>query len=227
MTEEEWLKSDHLESMLSQLWKQGFDGARVPVYISTFAENGRVRKLLTPEMQRVFDDYVRWVQEDGPNPAILHPQFMESDPFERQIIDAWAINHEVRHLIRSKLNPSFWWAASSFVMTEAYDKPVVGQWHRQPTTDTAELLRASANRLRDVVGNPFRPVAFSSEWRTDTTVALARQMYESRDFSAMPILADALQDAGCDNTDVLNHCRDADATHVRGCWVVDMVLGKS
>jgi hypothetical protein len=96
--------------------------------------------------------------------------------------------------------------------------------------------------LREVFGNPFRPVAFAPEWRTDTAVTLARQMYESRDFSAMPILADALQDAGCDNPDILDHCRDAAAvlgeppagsptpppvTHVRGCWVVDLVLGKA
>jgi hypothetical protein len=52
-------------------------------------------------------------------------------------------------------------------------------------------------------------------------------MYESRDFGAMPILADALQDAGCDNDDILNHCRDEKATHVRGCWVVDLVLDKA
>jgi hypothetical protein len=50
-------------------------------------------------------------------------------------------------------------------------------------------------------------------------------MYASRDFSAMPILADALQDAGCDSDDVLNHCRGEDS-HVRGCWVVDLVLSK-
>lgn len=50
-------------------------------------------------------------------------------------------------------------------------------------------------------------------------------MYNSRDFGAMPILADALQDAGCDNEEVLSHCRDAGATHFRGCWVVDGVLG--
>jgi hypothetical protein len=79
--------------------------------------------------------------------------------------------------------------------------------------------------LRDIFGNPFRPVAFSPDWRSDTTVSLARQMYESREFSAMPILADALQDAGCDNDDILNHCR-CDGAHVRGCWVVDLVLGK-
>jgi hypothetical protein len=51
-------------------------------------------------------------------------------------------------------------------------------------------------------------------------------MYDSRDFSPMPILADALEDAGCDSADILNHCR-AETPHVRGCWVVDQVLGKS
>ena len=81
--------------------------------------------------------------------------------------------------------------------------------------------------LREMFGNPFRPAAFSSEWRTDTAVPGDGQMYESREFSAMPILADALQDAGCDNDDVLNHCRDATQVHVRGCWVVDLVLGKA
>jgi hypothetical protein len=81
--------------------------------------------------------------------------------------------------------------------------------------------------IRDIFGNPFRPVAFSPEWRTDTAVSLARQMYESRDFSAMPILADAIQDAGCDCDEILSHCRDATQPHVRGCWVVDLVLNKS
>jgi hypothetical protein len=69
-------------------------------------------------------------------------------------------------------------------------------------------------------------VPFNEEWRTSTAIALAQQMYDSRDFSAMPILADALQDAGCDSADILDHCRGA-GPHVRGCWVVDLVLGKS
>jgi hypothetical protein len=79
--------------------------------------------------------------------------------------------------------------------------------------------------LRDIFGNPFRPVTFSPSWQTDTAVSLARTMYDSREFSAMPILADALQDAGCDNDDILSHCR-GNGPHVRGCWVVDLVLGK-
>ena len=79
--------------------------------------------------------------------------------------------------------------------------------------------------LRDIFGNPFRPVTFSPSWRTGTAVSLARGMYESREFSAMPILADALQDAGCDSDEVLNHCRQP-GEHVRGCWVIDLVLGR-
>jgi hypothetical protein len=83
----------------------------------------------------------------------------------------------------------------------------------------------TAARLRDVFGNPFRPVTFDAAWRTDTAVSLAQQMYESREFSPRPIRADALQDAGCDNEDILNYCRGP-GPHVRGCWVVDLVLGK-
>ncbi len=90
--------------------------------------------------------------------------------------------------------------------------------------DAAQL--AQADFLRDVFGNPFRPVKVKPAWLTADVLALARGIYDEKAFDRMPILADALQDAGCDNDDVLNHCRDADAIHVRGCWVVDLLLGK-
>jgi hypothetical protein len=79
--------------------------------------------------------------------------------------------------------------------------------------------------LRDIFGNPFRPITINPSWLTSTATALAQQMYDSRDFTAMPILADALQDAGCDSEDVLNHCR-SEGVHIRGCFVVDLILGK-
>jgi len=94
-----------------------------------------------------------------------------------------------------------------------------------PFTDPM-LTHALVQLFRDVFANPFRPVAFSPEWQTFTTISIAKLMYDSRDFSAMPILADALQDAGCDNDDILTHCRGA-GPHVRGCWLVDAVLGKN
>lgn len=86
-----------------------------------------------------------------------------------------------------------------------------------PPAEQADLLRC-------IFGNPFRPVAFNPAWRTDTAVTLARGMYDSRDFGAMPILADALQDAGCEDEAILAHCRAA-KPHVRGCWACDLVLG--
>jgi hypothetical protein len=82
-----------------------------------------------------------------------------------------------------------------------------------------------ARLLRDAVGNPHRPAAFDPAWRSPTAVALAARMYESRDFGAMPLLADALQEAGCEDAEVLRHCRHGE--HVRGCWVVDLVLGRT
>jgi hypothetical protein len=92
--------------------------------------------------------------------------------------------------------------------------------------ETMEALnREFAELLRDTVGNPFRPAALAPVWRTNTAVSLARQMHEARDFSAMPILADALEDAGCDTPDTLAHCRDPKRVHARGCWVVNLVLG--
>src|SRR5262245_5523454 len=92
--------------------------------------------------------------------------------------------------------------------------------------ESAAERRAQAGVLRDVFGNPFRPAAFDATWRTDTVVSLAQRMSEERRFPAMPILADALQDAGCENAVILAHCRDPKGVHVRGCWVVDLVLGK-
>jgi hypothetical protein len=95
------------------------------------------------------------------------------------------------------------------------------------TTDESRSKADSVcvEALRCIFGSPFRKVKFNKKWRTDTALALAGQMYESRDFATMPILADALQDAGCDNADILDHCRDRGA-HVLGCWVIDLVLGK-
>lgn len=83
--------------------------------------------------------------------------------------------------------------------------------HHNDTEIEVYLERASVN--------------FADEWRSETVLALARHMDEAREFSAMPILADALQDVGCEDAAILNHCRGP-GPHVRGCRVVDLVLGK-
>ena len=82
-----------------------------------------------------------------------------------------------------------------------------------------------AHILRDIVGNPFKPRTFQTQWKTQTIIQLSQSMYDDRDFTAMSILGDALEEAGCTNEEILRHCRERDL-HVRGCWLVDLVLGK-
>jgi hypothetical protein len=84
----------------------------------------------------------------------------------------------------------------------------------------------TASTIRDIFGNPFRPASLDPSWLTSTVLALAEGIYQDRAFHRMPVLADALQDAGCENLDILDHCR-CDRSHVRGCWVVDLLTGRS
>ena len=93
------------------------------------------------------------------------------------------------------------------------------------TLDTAQRMRGPPV-LHDLFPNPFLPLTWNPEWFSSTVRTLAANMYDTRDFSAMPILADALQDAGCEDEQVLSHCR-ATKPHARGCWVVDAILGKT
>lgn len=88
-------------------------------------------------------------------------------------------------------------------------------------TDYDPLPSIKADILRDIVGNPWiNPIVPKSK----AIIGLASEMYESRSFVLMPILHDALMDADCFHQAVLNHCLEP--IHNRGCWVVDMILGK-
>lgn len=149
------------------------------------------------------------------------------EPFEGEAVNAVGRVHRTEPHGRSGMYRavcSAWELAKRF--PDGVPPDVVSVYDGQPNAEYEREQARQVELLRDIFGNPFRPVAFSPVWRTDTVIALAAQMYESRDFSAMPILADALQDAGCDNEGVLNHCRGP-GLHVRGCWVVDLVLSKA
>lgn len=86
-----------------------------------------------------------------------------------------------------------------------------------------------ADLLRDLFGNPWaqhRPLAPTMlHWNDDTVPKLAQIMYDGRCFADAPILADALEEGGCTDAEILRHLREP-GTHVRGCWVVDLILGK-
>jgi hypothetical protein len=92
-----------------------------------------------------------------------------------------------------------------------------------------DFVAVQADILREVIGNPFRPVRLDPAWLAGSdgaAVKLAEVIYAERRFAEMPILADALEEAGCTDLVVLEHLRQQEE-HVRGCWVVDHVLGKA
>ena len=98
-------------------------------------------------------------------------------------------------------------------------------------TDPA-LAQSSPSLLRCVFGNPFRPVTLDPSWRTPDVLSLAQAAYEQRTLPAgtleperLALLADALEDAGCDSAAILAHLRGP-GPHVRGCWALDLLLGK-
>jgi hypothetical protein len=83
--------------------------------------------------------------------------------------------------------------------------------------------------IRDIFGNPFRAVSLVPSWLiwNEATVAkLAQAIYDERAFERLPVLADALEEAGCTDAEILAHCRGP-GPHVRGCWALDLLLGKA
>jgi len=85
--------------------------------------------------------------------------------------------------------------------------------------------KAQCEMVCDVYPNPPPTLTAAPAWLTPTVNSLADAIYAKRAFDRLPILADALEDAGCTNRDILDHCRQP-GVHVRGCWVVDLVLGR-
>jgi hypothetical protein len=85
--------------------------------------------------------------------------------------------------------------------------------------------RVQCDLLRDIFGNPFCPVIVDPSWVTIPVQNIAAAIYHERAFDGLPVLADALEEAGCNDTEILAHCRGT-GPHVRGCWVLDLLLGK-
>ena len=137
----------------------------------------------------------------------------------------WTIDDETR-LTADAAEGSAWVAAEA---TTAFP-------NRPFTTDDLKiwesLVQAEKERqtplLRDIVGNPFQPVGIDLawlRWRDGTIAHIAHAIYNHRSFQDLPVLADALEEAGCTTPEILDHCRGP-GEHVRGCWMVDSVLGR-
>jgi hypothetical protein len=122
-----------------------------------------------------------------------------------------------------------WQAAAKALAWQAAAKVPPRQFVR-PTWDAAERAARAAqcDLLRDVFFSCLHPVRFRQAWREwhgGAAVRIARDIYDRRRFEELPVLADALEEAGCDEQAVLEHCRGG-GPHVRGCWAIDLALGR-
>ncbi|HYT88796.1 MAG TPA: hypothetical protein VEL76_08820 [Gemmataceae bacterium] len=121
---------------------------------------------------------------------------------------------------------SRWGAAWGAVCDDALEGAWEGLREAAGWGDTSKVEQSEeAPLLRDIFGNPFRPFILNVTWVTPAVTALAQTIYDQRCFQDLPILADALEEAGCTNADILDHLRGP-GPHVRGCWAVDLILGK-
>jgi hypothetical protein len=101
----------------------------------------------------------------------------------------------------------------------------LGEEHPENTLEhaLADKRAEQCRLLRDVVGDPFRPAELHSSWLAwngGTVVRIAAATYEGRAFDTFPVLADALEESGCTEADILSHCREREI-HTRGCWLLD------
>jgi hypothetical protein len=96
-----------------------------------------------------------------------------------------------------------------------------------PSSLSADGIQNSehCDLLRDIFGNPFQHVSLDPALRTHKVVNLAQEIYDGMAFERVPVLAEALEEAGCDDAEILAHCRGS-GPHVKGCWVVDGLLRK-
>jgi hypothetical protein len=128
------------------------------------------------------------------------------------------------------------WAAGAVVTSGLMDSGVFADSPARSAKSIAGCVRAALGQgqeaqialLREIVGNPFRSVRLDRtclQRDSGAVPKLSQAIYDERAFDRLPILADALEDADCDDADILAHCRSG-GEHVRGCWVVDLLLGK-
>jgi hypothetical protein len=215
MTEEEWVRATHQEVMLLH--------ARL---------SPRRQRLLVLAICRLLHQWVDYPVAHAAMETVA--TFIETGKSKTALRRAREAIQELRLQVHRERNDAVAFQALFVVFvaaaTEGYLSGAVPQASQaivMAEHTTEEMARKQLYRVYREVAGPTLPVAFDPNWRTSAAVQLAAMMYDARDFALMPILADALEDAGCDSPDVLAHCREPGAVHVRGCWVVDLVLGKS
>jgi hypothetical protein len=218
MMEQEWLACTDPRPMLESLRGREHDRKR---RLFAAASARRVAHLL-PAMAGAAIGAAEAFADGRIDKAKLNEVFTAAEAAARRARSDRSAHFVVRDVARLSAKHSCWYVA--------WDAAYVGD--DMPGGREGEW-KCQAALLHDIFGNPFRPAAVNPGWRTPQAVALAQAVYDQRempagtlDLARLAVLADALEDAGCTDFDILNHCRRP-GVHVRGCWVVDLLLDKS
>jgi hypothetical protein len=232
MTEAEWLYGDNLQAKVHYLG-QGYSFRKARLFAVAC---GRAASWSDqPALRRVLDGLERLA--DNPRRAdraalyrafrqasdLLATGFFTPDEFAAEGVE-WSFRAAPDRVMNIAV--AFCAQEESRIATEARRRDF--DWHPDPAEQYAieqVVLRQYEPFLHDIVGNPFQAVRWQRAWRTADVLGVARSIYEESAFDRLPVLADALMDAGCEDEQVIGHCR-GDGPHVRGCWVVDLALGK-
>jgi hypothetical protein len=135
-------------------------------------------------------------------------------------VDSWAFGAAEAVLFETpSWNPG---AASRGAFTAAWTAAEAA-WRANGEGGPQPEARRQLPLLRDIFENPYRPGWADPAWLTPQVVGVAKTIYDERRFNDLPILADALEDSGCTNEEILLHCRQP-GEHIRGCWLLDLVL---
>jgi hypothetical protein len=218
VTEQEWLACEDSLELLSHLGGELSSDRKSRLFAAASAR--RVLHLL-PDAAREAIEAAEAFADGHIDKPRLKEVFKAAEAAARKARSARSAHHTVRDVSRPSASHCCWYVAWSAAYV-ADDLP-----------DGREgQAKYQAALVRDIAGSPFREVAVAAAWQTPAATALAAAAYDDRllpaghlDAARLSVLADALEDAGCDNTDLVGHLRSP-GPHVRGCWAIDLLLGK-
>jgi hypothetical protein len=160
-----------------------------------------------------------------------HPNATFDEPTLRAALEASS-----RHEFHYSGDKGYWavkYLGRSYYKVDSFTSAVVVATYAvlRAKAEGADALAEGSHQawlLRELFGNPFRPVSVDSRWlhwKNGAVAQIARSIYDGRDFERLPVLGAAMAEAGCEAADLLSHCQEA-GPHVRGCWVVDLLLNE-
>jgi hypothetical protein len=215
VTEAEWLSCTDPETML-QFVRGNASDRKLRLFACACCR--RVGYLLDGWSQNLVDVVEQYVDGSVGRSGLAFATDLHDDVVQR------AKPYTARHIAANMVNAAKAGAAWAAAWT------VVGEARRairfSEQGDTLEESRAQAALLREVLGNPFRPVTVAPAVRTPTVVALAQAIYARGSLARLPELAVALEAASCTDDGLLAHFRGL-GPHVRGCFALDLILGKA